>query len=132
MTREELYKSDLNERSYYESKRPLKERIRLPITKDGCEALLEVVTKSLEIPLDDTTRQVFGGYVHHLPQTENSTTLGEVGKVLYKNMANFATWSLDQEAKERRQLEEAKKKAQEQIQLVKDTDDSQGEQATVQ
>lgn len=118
MTREELYQSDRGEREYYESKRSLKERIRLPLTKDGLEALLEMATKALDIPLDDTTRQVFAGYVHHLDQTENSTTLGEVGKVLYKNMANFSTWKLDQDSKIAAAEKQAAKLAEEPTKLT--------------
>lgn len=107
--RDQFAKTLKGEREYYQSKgTSLKEPVKLPITVDGCEAMLEMVTEALEIPLDDVTRQIFAGYVHHLGQTENSTTFGEVGKVLYKNMANHATWLLDQEAKKRRD-EEAKK-----------------------
>ncbi len=114
MTRDELYASDRGEREYYKSKKKLDDKIRLPITKDGLEALMEVATEALDIPLDDTTRQVFAGFVHHLGQTENSTTLGEVGRVVYKNMANFATWRLDQDAKENMKKEnEAAKLAEE-------------------
>lgn len=107
--RDEFVKTLKGEREYYHSKgTSLKEPVKLPITVDGCEAMLEMVTKALEIPLDDVTRQIFAGYVHHLGQTENSTTFGEVGKVLYKNLANHATWVMDQESK-KRQDEEAKK-----------------------
>lgn len=131
ITREELFKADRGEREYYQSKRSLKERIRLPITLDGCEALLEIVTSALDLPLDDTTRQVFCGHVHHLPPDENSTTLGELGKVLYKNMANAATWRLDQDTKERLQAQkeqarkdqEAEVKRQE-MKLVKEAGES--------
>lgn len=121
MTRDEIYESDRGEREYYESQSRLEKRIKLPITRDGCEALLEQVTKALEIPLDDYTRQVFGGHIHHIANNENSTTLDEIGKVLYKNMANFATWKLDQEAKERIQQQEREKKAKDEAKLVHET-----------
>lgn len=100
-TREELMTSDRGEREYYESKRSLKERIRLPLTLDGCEAILEMVTKALDLPLDDITRQVFAGHIHHLPQSENSITLSDIGKMLVNNHSKAVTWKLDQDAKER-------------------------------
>lgn len=106
MTRDEVYASDRGEREYYQSKRSLKERLKLPLTKDGCEALLEIVTEALEIPLDSTTREVFCGWVHHTPQNENSFTLGELGKVLFNNIAKNTTWKLDQECKEKRRSEQ--------------------------
>lgn len=106
MTREDVFTSDRGERKYYESKRSLKEQIRLPLTLDGCEALLEMVTKALEIPLDETTRQVFAGYVHHLPQTVKHTTFGDIGSLLYNHMSKAVTWKLDQNAKEERKARE--------------------------
>ena len=107
-TRDEVCESDRGERAYYESKRSLKEQVRLPITEDGVEALLEMVTKSLDIPLDDTTRQVFAGYVHHLSSTTKHTTFGEVGSLLYKHMSNHVTWKIDQATKEKARLEKLK------------------------
>lgn len=132
MTREELYESDRGEREYYESKADLKNRIRLPLTKDGCEALLQIVTTALELPFDETMRQVFAGFVHNIPNGENYTTLDVVGKYLYKHMANHATWTFDQESKERVQAEKDKKKAEATLTLAKDADESKGESASVQ
>lgn len=110
LTRDDVCESDRGERAYYESKRSLKEQVRLPITEDGVEALLEMVTGALEIPLDDTTRQVFAGYVHHLGQTVKHTTYGEVGSLLYKHMANHVTWKIDQATKEKARLAKEKEK----------------------
>lgn len=138
-SRLEFYKSDRGERAYYESKRSLKERIKLPLTKDGCEALLEMVTEALELPLDDTMRQVFCGYIHHLDQLENSTSLGDVGKLLFNHMSKHSTWLLDQEAKESiaKRKEEEKAEGEKaamngKISLAKDPSLEQQEQDAVQ
>ncbi len=111
MTREELANSERGERAYYYSKTDLKNRIRLPLTLDGCEAILEIVTKAMDLPFDETTRQVFAGYVHHMSQTENSTTLDEIGKLLFNHAAKDVTWRLDQASKERVAVAKAAAKA---------------------
>lgn len=111
MTRDEFVKKDRGEREYYQKKADLKNNIKLPITLDGCEALLEIVTAALEIPLDEVTRQVFAGHVHHMGSTTNSTTMDEIGKLLFKSLSNHATWILNQESKERVAKSEAEKKA---------------------
>ena len=121
MTREELYKSERGERAYYQSKRSLKERIKLPLTQDGCEALLEIVTEALDLPLDDTMRQVFAGYIHHTNQLENSTSLGDIGKVLFNHLAKSATWIMDQESKERINEEKKKKEEAQKLKLAENT-----------
>lgn len=113
LTREDVFTSDRGEREYYESRKSLTEKVRLPLTLDGCEALLEQVTGALEIPLDETTRQVFCGYIHHLPQTMRSTTYGEIGGLLYNHMAKAVTWKLDQNTKELRAKKETLLKASE-------------------
>lgn len=100
MTREELYQSDRGEREYYESKRSLKEPLKLPITKDGCEAILFMVSQALEIPLDDQLRIDFAGWVHHTAMNENSFNFGDLGKVFWNRLSKTATWRLDQDAKE--------------------------------
>lgn len=128
--RDLLFESDRGERKYYESKRSLKEKIRLPLTLDGCETILEMATGFLEIPLDDTLRQVFCGYVHHMGQTQHTTTLGEIGNLLYKHMSNAVTWKLDQDTKDRIRTKqiavaEASKEAASkmpELTLAKDTD----------
>lgn len=120
MTRDEVAASDRGERAYYESKKSLKELVRLPITEDGVESLLEMVTGALEIPLDDTTRQVFAGYVHHLPSTTKHTTYGEVGALLYKHMANHVTWKIDQATKEKARLAKEKKDAEAKLSIAKE------------
>lgn len=111
MTRDELYESDRGERKYYYSKSDLKNKVKLPLTKDGCEAILEIVTKALDLPLDDTIRQVFAGFVHHTDQSINSTSLDEVGRLIFNHFSKNATWKLDQEAKERIRGEAEAKKA---------------------
>lgn len=106
MTREEIYESDRGERAYYEKTRDPKVSMKLPITRDGIESILEQVTSSMDIPLDDTIRQVFCGHVHHLPTTENSLSFETVMRVLHKHMANHATYLMDQETKEKRRRDD--------------------------
>jgi hypothetical protein len=128
MTKEELYESDRGERAYYESKRSLKERLKLPVTRDGCETILEIVTAALEIPFDELTRQQFAGWVHHLDNSENSFTLGDLGKYLWNKMAKTATWTYDQESKERQKAEELKPE----LTLAKDANGEDGGHPDVQ
>ena len=67
-----------------------------------------MATKALDFPLDDTVRQVFCGYVHHLDQTVKTTSLGAVGDLLWKHFANNATWTMDQETKKNQRDESAR------------------------
>lgn len=118
-TRKDLYEStSRKEREYYENLRSLKQPIKLPITKDGIEALLFMVTESLDVPLDDTLREVFCGYVHHIENSENTSSLSEIGKYIWKHYSNSATWMMDQECKEKRREELAKQKESEKPELT--------------
>lgn len=125
-TRDELFASDRGEREYYQSrsqtKSAFKQNTKLPLTLDGCHTILEIVSEALEIPLDETSTQVFCGYVHHLPQTQNWFSFDEIGKVLYKNMANGVTWKLDQEAKEKAAEKKARLDEKAKLTLAGDTD----------
>jgi hypothetical protein len=103
-TPEEIYFSDRGERKYYKSKKSLSERVRLPLTKDGIETILELTSEALGIPLDDNLRLDFAGYVHHTAMNENSFTFGELGKVFWNRFSKRATWTYDQEAKERMKI----------------------------
>lgn len=113
MTRDELYNSERGEREYYETKgKNLKVPLKLPITKDGCEAILEIASKALDLPLDEQMRQDFAGWIHHTDINVHTFTLGELGKVLWNRMAKTATWKLDQEAKARLEAEKERLKLQ--------------------
>lgn len=129
MTRQELYEStSRKEREYYEGIRSLKQPIKIPITKDGIETILEMACEALEVPLDDTIREVFCGYIHHLDQNVKHTTMGEVGNVIWKNLSNNATWTLDQECKEkRRKLAEEERAEKAKLELAKEVTPVQGE-----
>lgn len=123
ITREEVYASDRGEREYYNSraktKSEAKQRMKIPVTTDGCLAILEMVTTSMDVPLDETVIQIFNGYIHHLPQTENSFTFDDLMKLIHNHMSKSVTWKLDQDVKERRQTE-ARAKAQ--LTVVESTD----------
>lgn len=71
---------------------------------------MERVTAALEIPLDDTMRSVFSGYLHSLPRYSNSFTLGDLGKAFWHSLSMEATWKFDQECKERLQELKLKEK----------------------
>lgn len=104
MTREDIFDQDRGERAYYE-KMPPTEAILLPLTKDGFEALLERVAMSRNLPVDDAARAVFAGYVHHIPNEQDTTTIETLGKMFHKSISNSTTWRIDQEIKLKRQLE---------------------------
>lgn len=111
ITREEVYASDRGEREYYTSrsktKAEAKQRMKIPVTIDGCLAILEMVTDAMDMPLDETIFQVFNGYIHHLPQTENSFSFDDVMKLIHNHMSKSVTWKLDQDVKELRQAKAA-------------------------
>lgn len=111
ITREEVYASDRGEREYYTSrsktKAESKQRMKIPVTIDGCLAVLEMVTEAMDMPLDENIIQVFNGYIHHLPQTENSFSFDDVMKLIHNHMSKSVTWKLDQDVKELRQAKVA-------------------------
>lgn len=89
--------------------------VLLPITRDGFEAMLHVCTALYNLPIDDAMRAVLAGYIHHIPNEKNQTTISEIARVLYKSISNSTTWRIDQEikAKKREHALAAQKKAQE-------------------
>lgn len=109
-TRKELYASDRGEKEYLESKKSLTEPIRLPITRSGWAALLDIVTKVAGIPNDERSQARIFGYVHHLGDDVNYTTLGQIVNVLLRDCAIDLTWEMDQEIKENKKKAEAEKK----------------------
>lgn len=111
MTRDDIFDQNREERPYYEEA-SLREEVELPLTKDGFEAFLERAAGMYDLPVDDLMRQVLAGYIHHIPNEENTITLTKIGKVLYKSVANSTSWRIDQESKLKAK-EEAQKKAKE-------------------
>ncbi len=73
----------------------------LPITPEGFEAVLAEVTTRFKLPADDRCRQVLAGYIHHIPNEQDSTTLAMLGTVLRKSIANQVSWRIDQDIKEK-------------------------------
>lgn len=111
----EFYNSERGERDYYTKQinfkgmkdknlKPLEMQVRLPMTKDGCETVLEMVTQALELPLNNLTRQCFAGWVHSIPKGVNTFTFADLGKTLWRQKSIDATWLLDQDTKEARKL----------------------------
>ncbi len=116
MKKEDLFAVDRGERAHYESAGTTDE-VRLPVTRDGFETLIELVAKNAKLPVelfDPSVRSVFVGYVHHIDREKNTTTIEMLTKVLTKSISNALTWTIDQEIKMKAQeeLQAARAKAQ--------------------
>lgn len=118
-----FFATDRGERAYYEAAAPT-DVVLLPLTRDGFEAMLEAVCGQFKptLPIDDSTRKVFSGWVHHIANEVNTATIEGLGKILYKSLSNALTWTIDQEIKQKHQKianekahEEALKKRAEKI-----------------
>lgn len=104
MTRVEIFDQDRGERGTY-TLSAFEDEVRLPITKDGFEALLEISANVNKLPVDDAMRSVLAGYVHHIPNEKATTTVKTIADMLYKSVSNTLTWQIDQEVKlKRKQL----------------------------
>lgn len=115
-TRKDVATQERNERAYYNSAKDFHTPFRMPLTIDGVEALLEIACAAMDLPLDDTIRQVFCGMIHHKSQTEVHITMGEVTNMVHKNYANNVTFTIDQQTKENTRLKaEAERQVQEKI-----------------
>ncbi len=111
MTRDNIFEQDRNERQMYNDA-AIDEEVELPLTKDGFEALLERAAGYYTLPVDDLMRQVLAGYIHHVPNEQNTAVLEQIAKVLHKSVSNSTTWRIDQEIKQKFR-DEADKKAKE-------------------
>lgn len=102
--REEFFSTPRGEREQFEEMMgaTLEEdhQIILPLTYDGFEALMELITDRYQLPLDDAGRSIIAGFVHHLDNDVVSTPLSKLGKVLGKSIANNMTWHVDQKLKQ--------------------------------
>lgn len=108
-TAENFFVKDRGEREYYRTAAPT-DTIRLPVTRDGFECLLDVVASQFSppLPVNDSMRSVLAGYVHHIKNEENTSTIESLAKVLFKSVSNALTWTIDQEVKRRKQDEVTK------------------------
>jgi hypothetical protein len=93
-----------NERALYEVVND-DEEIMLPVTKDGFFALVEFAARRSFLPVDDAARCTVAGFIHHLSNETDTTTVGAVRKVLHKAQANITSWRVDQEIKAKRRAE---------------------------
>jgi hypothetical protein len=119
-TREELYNSDRGEKEYFKSKQSLTEPVRLPITRTGVETFIDIIAKVAGIPNDDRTKARIYGHIHHLGETVNYTSIGEMVNVVLRDCTIDLTWQMDQELKEKKKLaDEAKKAAETKVQEAK-------------
>lgn len=105
-TAENFFVKDRGERAYYKAA-SASDPVRLPLTRDGFEAMLELSASQFDppLPVNDSMRAVFAGYVHHLTNETNITSIETIGKILYKSVTNALTWTIDQEVKKKRQDE---------------------------
>lgn len=98
-----IYEQDRGEKECYLAAKK-DDVVGLPLTKTGFEGMLEAAAKIYNLPIDNQMRQVLAGYVHHLGNDKNETTLQEIARVLYKAISNTTTWRIDQEIKEAHRL----------------------------
>lgn len=110
MTRDDIFDQDRGERNYYMTA-ALDEEVLLPLTRDGFEALLEVVAALSDLPIDDAARSVLAGYVHHIANEQSTSTFKMLNKVLHKSISNATTWRIDQEIKLKRRQEQLEAQA---------------------
>lgn len=98
--RDAFYRSPMRafEKAY--SAAEIDENIELPLTREGFEELFVTACVIHQLPADDGGRSVLAGYVHHIANHINTTTLREIGIVLHKSISNGMTWQVDQELKE--------------------------------
>lgn len=103
---EKFFAQDRGERALYENAAQ-DETVLLPLSRDGFEALLAraVGLFSPPLPIDDSCRKVLSGYVHHIANETNTTTIELISKVIYKSLTNALTWTIDQEIKAKNQAE---------------------------
>lgn len=101
-----VFESDREERKYYLAA-DWDDEILLPVTKDGFETIMERICNMDGFPIEDSGRLVLAGYVHHIPNEQNTTTLEKLSKVFWKSISNNTTWRIDQDIKQKR-MEEAK------------------------
>jgi hypothetical protein len=98
MNRIEFYASDRGERAIYEGA-ATEELVPVPLTRDGFEALAQVVTKAKDLILDDPVRSLIAGYIHHVPNDTTHFNIGNLADVVYKTLSNNLTYEIDQECK---------------------------------
>lgn len=107
-----LMESDRGERAYYE-KADVYDNIRVPITRDGFEALVARACAFVEIPVTGPMRNVAVGFLHHLETTVFETSIHALSAALFKSLSNHMTYSIDQEikAEANKELAEEREKA---------------------
>lgn len=121
-----IMETDRGERAKYEAADP-HDIIRVPITRDGFEALLARACSYMQIPLTNPLRNVFVGFLHHIGNEKCETSISDVGASLLKSMSNHCSWQIDQEIKKaaNEELREEQAKMQAAILLKKQQDKDQ-------
>jgi hypothetical protein len=114
-----IMESDRGEAALYASVSPI-DTIKVPITREGFEALLKRSCEVMDLPVTNPLRNVLVGFLHHIENDTCTTTVEKIGAALHKAMSNQCTWEIDQEIKkaaneEMRAEQEKLRKAQEEL-----------------
>lgn len=114
---EDLLEQVRGEREYYMAAH-VDDEIQTPFTRDGFEALLEVICAKKEgfkLPEpNDGLRATLAAYLHHIdPLGGNVLTISKAMRALHRSVSNRATWAIDQEikAKARAHVEKMQREA---------------------
>jgi hypothetical protein len=86
----------------------------VPTTEEAFEANLAEAAAIYGLAVTDDLRMVYAGFVHHIDNSKATHTVQELADVLYKSLANKATWAIDQAIKQKRKDEYLAKLAAEQ------------------
>ena len=97
---EEQVKEYTQALEYYQ-KAKQEDPVLLPLNRHQFEALLFVAGSVYNLELDDFLRQTLCGYIHHIENNTNTTTIEDLSKVLFKQVANRITFNIDQELKQK-------------------------------
>lgn len=126
----ELMESDRGEPAIYE-KAGADDKVRMPITRDGFEALVARACELLEINVTGPIRNVSVSFLHSIPRIEADLTPKRLMDAIWNSLSNHMTFEIDQEIKkdaqeELRQEQESLRKAQEDLAKQKAIEKRQG------
>ena len=97
ISRKEIFESDRGEREEFGIDIILDNPMRLPITRDGFEAMLEIGASICAVAVDDQLRSVLCGYIHSIDRKTDTFTFQEWTSVIHKHYCNNLTWIINEE-----------------------------------
>lgn len=98
------------------------QNVRLPLTRDGFEAIVEQACKYLCVEVTGPARNVAVGFFHSLSRTVMETKISDLAGAIHNALSNHMTYQIDQEikAEANKELAEENRKLREaQEELVK-------------